>query len=145
MIVKDIALGVIFAGCPFIVHVVGHSMYPTLRHRSICMFNPFATRFRRGDIVSADVDGEKVIKRVIGVGGDRITITRYGNVILNGGASDEPYIQKQTAESKPQSVTVPDGYVWLMGDNRGASTDSRTFGAVSVNNIRGRLIKRRNK
>ncbi|WGW13078.1 signal peptidase I [Saxibacter everestensis] len=68
-----------------------------------------------------------VVKRVIGVGGDRITCcTDGGKLVVNGEPLDEPYVQNGDVPSERDfDVTVPEGRLWLMGDHRSDSADSR--------------------
>ena len=106
---------------------------------------------KRGDIVTFDgtkfEEGKVLIKRVIGVGGDVIDI-HNGYVYLNGEKLDEPYtLGKQTNElSNSENITypytVPDGQLWVMGDNRTNSTDSRVFGPIPVENVTGHAFWR---
>jgi signal peptidase I len=79
------------------------------------------------------------IKRVVGVGGDRLSV-RNGHVIRNGRATSEPFINPCGGGQGcdlPRPVTVPRGYVFVMGDNRGASDDSRFWGPVPDNWVIG--------
>ena len=104
---------------------------------------------QRGDIVTfADpqVAGRTLIKRVIATGGQTVDLVG-GKVYVDGLALDEPYTGGK--DSYPLSRTaadadvsfpyeVPEGYLWVMGDNRTASQDSRYFGAIPVSSVNGR-------
>jgi signal peptidase I len=79
------------------------------------------------------------IKRVVGLGGDRIAV-RDGHVVRNGREQEESFINPCAGGQgcdMPRAVTVPRGYVFLMGDNRGASDDSRFWGPVPVDWVIG--------
>jgi signal peptidase I len=79
---------------------------------------------------------ELLIKRVIALPGEMIEI-RDGKVYIDGEVLDEPYVSQRTS-GKSAPVTVPEGHVFVMGDNRGASNDSRSFGPVARERIVGR-------
>jgi len=94
-------------------------------------------------------DGEQdLIKRVIGVGGDTVACCDpSGRVTVNGVALDEPYIHKGDAPSRKRfSVEVPKGRLWVMGDHRGDSADSRAHmdrpyqGTISQDDVVGRAF-----
>ncbi len=106
---------------------------------------------QRGDIITfngtKNEEGKVLIKRVIGVGGDTIDLRR-GNVYVNGEKLDEPYtLGKQTnplmnSLNITYPYTVPDGELWVMGDNRSNSSDSRVFGSIPVKNVTGHAFWR---
>lgn len=80
------------------------------------------------------------IKRVIGVAGDTIKIEE-GNVYLNGEKLNEPYLDegKVTEGGVFTDIKVPEGYVFVMGDNRDHSTDSRSFGCIPIEKIESKV------
>jgi signal peptidase I len=124
--------------------VSGLSMEPLIRSGEYVLINTFAYRIgppRREEIVVFRHEGdarEIFIKRVIGLPGDRIRIDR-GRVYVNGTKLDEPYVQNADDRSFPE-VTVPQSSVFVLGDNRANSEDSRVFGAVGDDRLIGRAV-----
>jgi len=111
---------------------------------------PHFDTYKRGDIVVftppedwVGADRTPFIKRVIGVGGDTVEI-HDGGVYINDERLDEPYIYKesdgsvQTTDASQERWVIPDGDLFLMGDHRQDSADSRAFGPVPVNQVIGR-------
>jgi signal peptidase I len=97
----------------------------------------------RGDVIvfNPPVSSDKpYIKRVIGLPGDTVEI-KDGGVWVNGIALDETYLHGDTTDCQPQAcnpVVVPDGSVFVLGDNRDHSSDSRYFGPVEISSIVGK-------
>jgi signal peptidase I len=142
-----------FVAQPYRVQQV--SMERTLEPDQYVLVDKLTPRFdayKRGDIVVfnppsnwVQAQGQPYIKRVIGVGGDTVEI-KDGHVLVNGTQLAEPYVFKeddgstQTTEDplNQGKWVVPDGELFLMGDHRGSSADSREFGTVKVGDVIGR-------
>ena len=141
-----VLLAVVFLLFQFIIgasRVSGYSMQPTYTDGDTVFFFRLCKDYSYGDIVSIKmVSGEQYIKRVIAVPGDIVDI-RGGSVYINGVQENTLYANGVT-ESASDSVrfpyTVEEGRYFVMGDNREASVDSRTFGTVSVKQIMGRVL-----
>lgn len=89
-----------------------------------------------------EIGKKSYVKRVIAVGGDSIKITENGEVYLNGELLEEEYLSHDvtTPITGPYyDLVVPDGYVFVMGDNRTASKDSREFGVVPLDKVEGKV------
>lgn len=136
---------IVFVFAVRVVGVDGESMNPTLNDGDWLTVSAINTEFERGDIVvitQPNALNEPLIKRVIAVGGDTIDIDfNTHKVIVNGEVLDEPYILSPTASRGDfiEPVTVPEGYLFVMGDNRNNSLDSRfnTIGLIDERYILG--------
>jgi signal peptidase I len=128
------------------------SMAPTLEVGDRVLVNKLAYRthdVHRGDLIvferppetSHGTEGEikDLIKRVIAVGGDTIE-GRNGQVYVNGELIDEPYLVDGTPTTDLDREVIPEGMVFVMGDNRENSEDSRVFGPIDEDTIVGRAV-----
>lgn len=141
----------VFLFTPILVD--GVSMEPTLEHGDRMIVNKIGYTIGkpdRFDIVVFHASEQKdYIKRVIGLPGDTIEY-RDDVLYINGEAYDEPYLEEYKAqvtdgpltedfvlEEKIQSSTVPEGHVFVLGDNRRKSMDSRHIGTIAIDEIIG--------
>jgi signal peptidase I len=123
--------------------VRGNSMAPGIRDGDRILVEPWSYLLReveRGDVIvmryplDPSVD---YIKRVVGLPGDEVFVCN-GRVWVNGQFLGEPYVEFSGIESPMQTV-VDDGSYFVMGDNRPRSSDSREFGLVPAEYVRGRV------
>jgi len=132
--------------------VSGESMYPTLNDRDYLILNRMAYKFGdidRGDIIVFKTDLKQdngkekdLIKRVIAIPGDHLVI-KDSKVYINGEVQNEPYIHNEYT-SGDIDIVIPDNDVFVMGDNRENSRDSRSsdIGLVNESDIIGEVMIR---
>jgi signal peptidase I len=130
------------------VHVLGESMYATLRDNDLLVASKISYKLhppQRGDIIVFRPPNDETrdfIKRVIAVPGDDLRIDR-GVVYINGEVLHEPYLPEKwtynnTWPADGHDVVVPADHYFVMGDNRNHSSDSRAFGFIDINSILGK-------
>ncbi len=128
------------------VGITSDSMAPTLMAGDKVIVDKMAylkSPPKRGDIVVFEDPrggGELLTKRVIGLPGEWVLILK-GTVFINGRPLSEPYV-KHNIRERPQAWFVPKGYVFVLGDNRACSEDSRDFGPIEIRRIRGKVVWR---
>ena len=121
--------------------VTGASMEPTLMPGDVVSYVGF-TQVHYRDVVifdAGDVYG-RVIKRVVGLPGDTIEITADGHLLCNGTLQDEPYLTLDPFHNSAMAeITVAEGKLFVLGDNRANSIDSRDvrIGQISLDSVRG--------
>ena len=122
-------------------HVRGSSMEPNLHRDQSLIVEKVSYLFRepkRGDVVTIEVEGvrEHLIKRVIGLAGERLEI-RENRVYIDRQPLEEPYLANVTQRDYGPIMIAP-LHAFVMGDNRGASNDSRSIGTIEIQRIQGR-------
>jgi len=148
-------------------YIPSESMKPTLNVGDRVLVNKLSYDFHdinRGDIVVFEAPPrarsrniEDLVKRVIGLPGDTVEFNE-GRVYVDGRRLREPYLDRKSAETRPQGQNVPEGcdapanglpgcvvpadHVFVMGDNRVASKDGRVFGPIKESSIVGRVFLR---
>ncbi len=123
--------------------VSGSSMYPTLHDGDTVIYSRLGKHFEVGDVVLVERPNDEIfVKRIVAVVGDTVMIEE-GKLFVNGKeVQTEQAIGEtiRTGEEVTYPYTVPENHVFVIGDNRENSEDSRMFGAVDVSDITGRLV-----
>lgn len=143
-----IVVAIVFSCLARVVNVSGDSMMNTFHEGDRLLLSGFMYEPQYGDVVVITRENDTpLIKRVIGLAGDRIRIDeKSGIVYRNGEALEEPYVLGGfTPQNYVKSeIEVPEGTIYVMGDNRRESLDSRLLGPLSLDNLVGRIVYRIN-
>lgn len=128
------------------VRVAGSSMNPTLKNGDILFLKKYDKDIERFDVVVLDYNKSRLVKRVIGLPGEKIRIstTRVGNnyvsrIYINGEVLDESYGLESIRDAGIASneITLSDDSYFVLGDNRNDSSDSRFIGVFNKKSIKG--------
>lgn len=148
-----VLLILLFAFVGRVITVDGTSMFPTLHHKDVLLVHNIRYTPEQGDIIVLTKDfsgyvGQPIVKRVIAVGGQTVRIDyEQGKVFVDGEALNEPYLNEAVMNRPGGSLTideltVPEGCVFVLGDNRNHSSDSRhvELGAIDERYILGKAV-----
>ena len=124
--------------------IEGPSMMPTLQNHQYILVDKLTYFFgspHRGDVIVFEYPkdtSEDFVKRIVGVPGDTVQVAANGVVSVNGVTINEPYVNDLGNPYGPTIVTLGPNQYFVLGDNRGDSSDSRAWGPVPRNDIIGR-------
>lgn len=128
-----------------VLQIYGSSMYPTLQDGEI-IFSVKTAEFEPGDIVAFYFNNKILIKRVIAGPGDWVNMAEDGTVSVNGEVLEEPYLTETAYGDTDIELPyqVPDGKIFVMGDHRATSVDSRNtaVGCVAQEQVVGKILFR---
>lgn len=128
-----------------ILEIYGTSMNPNL-HEGEIVVSIKSSKVKTGDIAAFYYNNRVLVKRIIGVPGDRIVIDEDGNVYVNNELLDEPYLTEKSAGNSDieYPYTVPENSYFVLGDHRESSVDSRStlVGCVEQDEIIGIIVFR---
>lgn len=128
-----------------VMRVGSASMEPTIPPGAVVLVDRWSDEIDRMDVVVVDPpngDGPQLIKRAVAVGGDEIAL-EDGVLVVNGRPVCEPSIDPALIDAEYFGpLLVPSGQLFLLGDNRQTSIDSRVFGTVRADEVQGRVLAR---
>lgn len=136
-----IALWLIFTQAFLITQAPDNSMFPAVKGGDLVLGYRLQKEYVKDDVVVYEQDGEEKIGRILGREGDVITIDEDGTLLVNGTLqSGEILFATYPKEGLEYPYTVPSGGVFILGDYRTDSKDSRDFGCVSMNQVKAKVI-----
>lgn len=128
-----------------VLQIYGNSMTPTMTNGDI-VFSLKSSAFQQGDVVAFYYNNKILVKRVIAGPADWVDISEDGTVYVNGTMLEEPYVaEKAYGDTNIElPYQVPDGKIFVMGDHRSTSVDSRNtaVGCVAEEQVVGKIIFR---
>jgi signal peptidase I len=137
-----LALWLIFTFAFGIKQMHGENMYPRLRDGDLLLYNRMERNYAIGDVVVFEVDKVPCVGRIVAQGGDVVEVTENGELWVNGNLQSEEIFY--ATEADPFGVeypyTVEEDSYFMLCDFRTESTDSRSYGAVSVDDFCGKVI-----
>ena len=151
LVVAVVAIVLLFGFVCRITRVEGGSMLDTLHDGDLLLLWSLGYTPKVGDVVVLNktddetialLGGEAIVKRVIATGGQTVEIDYDADVVyVDGQPLDEPYIRQADMNGSGVKVyDVPEGHVFVMGDNRNASTDGRAIGTVDEGYVIGKAV-----
>ena len=128
-----------------VLEVSGSSMEPTLRDGDILVLTKPGV-IQAGEMCGMYTQGRLILKRIIGLPGDTVSMDDRGNVFVNGSQLQEPYVSRKAVGTCDLSFpfTVPEDCLFVLGDHRETSIDSRSnlIGCIQIDQVMGHVIAR---
>lgn len=121
-----------------------NNMAPAMRDGDLVLYDRFSKEFTAEDVVIYEQDGRQYIGRVVAIQGEDVSMDTEGNLFVNNNMKEEPDIFFPTFAKEDGTITYPyhlppDGY-FVLGDYRTGARDSRDFGSISAEDIKGKVI-----
>lgn len=142
------ALVLIFTFLFGISSVKDMTMKPAVQDGDLVLFYRLNTNYVASDLLVLEYEGQKQVRRVIAVAGDTVDITEEGLVINGSFMVDQSTQELLLYENGPAfPITVPEGHVFVLADNRDRAIDSRMYGTVPIRDTLGKvttLVRQRN-
>lgn len=116
-------------------------MFPALKDGDLVFAFRLQQEYAKKDVVVYEVDGQEYIGRIAARGTDVVTLDDSGTLLVNGTVQSGEILYPTYAEGELEyPYVVPEGYVFVLGDYRTQTTDSRTLGAIPMGDVKGKVI-----
>lgn len=142
-IIVLVCLYAVFTKIFMFYRVSGMENFPTLKDSDLVLIYRLENNYAKEDLVAFENDGNIEVGRIIGFEGDKITITYMGNVLINGTQESNENILYPTYINNVEDDTefiVDENEVYILKDYRTNANDSREYGSVSLDSIKGKVI-----
>ena len=134
-------LVLLFTQVLFLKRVDGNEVFPALKDGDLALGFRLERTLRSGDVVLYQADGDLHFGRILTLGGNTVEISGDGSVKINGvSESGEILFSTDDPGTLTYPYEVPEGSVFILGDYRTETKDSRTFGAIPISSIKGKVL-----
>ena len=141
IIVIIAALLLVFSQVFMLAQAHGNEMFPAVKDGDLMLGFRLQTDFQKNDVVVYEQNGETKVGRILACESDNVTVDENGYLYVNGTLQEGEILYPTYArEGIAYPFTVPQGSVFILGDYRTHSVDSRDFGAVSIDDVRAKVI-----
>lgn len=124
-----------------LTRTTGNDMFPAIKDGDLILAFRLQREFIKGDVVVFEIDGERKIGRLVADEGDLVTMDSAGTLLVNGAVqTGEILYPTYPKEEQKSEYRVPQGHVFLLGDNRPQANDSREFGSIPKKDVAGKVI-----
>ena len=131
----------IFTQVFMITQAEGNAMFPSVKDGDLIIAFRLEPVYEKDDVVVYTAEGESVIGRIVAAEGDVVMIDENGALFVNGTEqSGEIMYPMYAGEELSYPYTIPEGCVFILGDYRTQSRDSRNFGAIELRDVKGKVI-----
>lgn len=119
----------------------GNGMFPAVKDGDLLFGFRLQQEYREDDVIVYTVDGETYVGRIVALSGDTVTLDDSGTLLVNGTAQGEEILYPTYAKGDMSyPYTVPEGCIFVLGDYRTQTEDSRDFGPVPMDQVEGKVI-----
>ena len=141
IIVLVIVLFVLLNNVFLLTQVSGNSMFPAVKDGDVVFAYRLQSDYAKNDVVVVKASGEEYVCRIIGREGDVIMMDDSGSLLVNGTTQGGEIMYPTYAkEGITYPYVVPDGHIFVLGDYRTQTTDSRDFGPIPMDDVEGKVI-----